>query len=95
MTKNVSNAASLSLAPKTSTLLSIPLPQSQLPGNLITVALEFSESGSVPIGTAVRLAKAHFPIEAWPKSKECPFPTVNDDNYKVQHFKLIMHACSQ
>ena len=83
VTKSVYNSTSLSIAPKSSTLLSIPLTVRQLPGNLVTVALEFSESGSVPIGTGMRLGKAYFPIEAWPKSKECPFPTINDDNYKV------------
>ena len=83
MTQRVSNQRSLSIAPLSSTLLSIQLPKRQSPGNLVTVALEFLESGSVSVGTGVRLAKTHFPIESWPKSDECPFPTINDDNYKV------------
>lgn len=83
MTKNVMNPKSLSVAAKTSTLLSIPLSKPSSPGDLVTVALEFSESGSVPVGTGVRLLKTYFPIESWPKSDECPFPTVKDDNYKV------------
>jgi desulfoferrodoxin (superoxide reductase-like protein) len=82
MTTKVTNQASLSIPPQSSTLLSIPLPQRQYPGNLVTVALIFAESGSVPIGNGVRLAKTHFPIESWPKSFECPFPTVKDDNYQ-------------
>ena len=82
-TSQVKNTASLSIAPKTSTLLSIPLTSIQYPGNLITVALEFADTGSVAVGNGVRLAKSHFPIESWPKSHECPFPTVMDDNYQV------------
>ena len=95
MTKQVSNASSLSVAPLSSTLLAIPLSRPLSPGSLATVALVFAESGSVPIGTGVRLAKAHFPIESWPKSKECPLPTINDDNYKVDNkSKLILIFCT-
>lgn len=83
VTAKVANSASLSIAPKTSTLLSIPLSSSQGPGYLVTVALLFAENDAIPIANGVRLAKTHFPIESWPKSHECPFPTVMDANYKV------------
>jgi hypothetical protein len=43
----------------------------------------YAESGSVPSVAGGRLAKTHFPIESWPKSHECPYPTIKDDNYKV------------
>ena len=83
MTDKVSNKKSLSIASHTSTLLSMPLPHRQYPGNLVTVVILFAESGAIPAVGGVRLAKTHFPIESWPKSHECPFPTINDDNYKV------------
>lgn len=83
MTANVTNKLSLSLPPLTSTLLTLPLPSPLSPGSLVTVVLQFSEQGAAEGVAGVRLAKTYFPIEAWPKSHECPFPTVNDKNYQV------------
>ena len=54
------------------------------PGNLYTVVLQYAETGAGESVAGGRVAKTHFPIESWPKSHECPFPTVNDDNYKVR-----------
>ena len=90
MTAKVSNRASLSAAPLSSTLLSIPLSARQFPGNLVTVVLLYSESGAMHSAAGVRLAKTHFPIESWPKSKECPFPKVNDANYKVYTYVVLV-----
>lgn len=56
----------------------------------MTVAIEFADPGSVAIGNGVRLAKTYFPIESWPKSYECPFPTVKDDNYQVMCNILLL-----
>ena len=64
-------------------MLTLPLTTVVEPGHLYTVVLVYAESGSVPSVAGGRLAKPHFPIEAWPKSSECPYPTVNDHNYKV------------
>lgn len=89
-TNDVSNKGSLSIASKASTLIVVPLSPALKPGNLATVVLEFQESDP-PLGTGLRVGKAHFPIEAYPKSHECPFPTVKDDNYKV-YVNLI--ACA-
>ena len=83
MTSNVTNKQSLSLPPLTSTLLTIPLHSSLFPGSLVTVVLQYAESGAAESVAGCRVAKSHFPIEAWPKSAECPFPTVNTKNYEV------------
>ena len=83
MTSSVSNKQSLTVTPGSSTLLVIPLQKIQLPGNLFTVVLQYAEGGAPESAAGGRLMRTHFPIEAWPKSSECPFPTVNDDNYKV------------
>ena len=83
MTANVTNKDSLSLPPLTATLLTLPLSSALFPGSLVTVVLQFSEEGAAEGVAGVRVAKTHFPIEAWPKSHECPFPTVNDKNYEV------------
>ena len=81
-TNDITNKASLSVPAKSSTLLTVPLSPALKPGSLVTVVLEFQGSDP-PLGTGLRIGKAHFPIEAYPKSHECPFPTVKDDNYKV------------
>ena len=83
VTGSVVNKLSLVIPPLSSTMLTIPMNSSLGPGNLYTVVLIYSESGSIPSVAGGRLAKAHFPIEAWPKSHECPYPTIEDDNYKV------------
>ena len=83
MTANITNKNSLSLPPDTSTLLTLPLSTRLTPGSLVTAVLQYAEGGSAESVAGVRVAKAYFPIEAWPKSHECPFPTVNDTNYKV------------
>ena len=83
MTSSVTNNQSLSVPPLSSTLLTIPLAQQQLPGNLFTVVLQYANPGTPESVAGGRVTKAHFPIESWPKSYECPFPTVNDGNYKV------------
>ena len=67
-----------------STLLTISLNIPVSPGNLYTVVLQYAETGAGESVAGGRVAKTHFPIESWPKSHECPFPTVNDDNYKVR-----------
>ena len=90
MTAKVRNRASFSVAPLSSTLLGIPLSTRQFPGNLVTVVLLYSESGAMHSAAGVRLAKTHFPIESWPKSKECPFPKVNDANYKVYTYVVLV-----
>lgn len=94
-TNDVSNKGSLSIASKASTLIAVPLSPALKPGNLVTVVLEFQESDP-PLGTGLRVGKTHFPIEAYPKSHECPFPTVKDDNYKVckSNCLCITHASS-
>ena len=83
MTGSVVNNMSLSVPPLSSTMLTIPLSTPVAPGNLYTVVLQYAESGAGESVAGGRLAKTHFPIESWPKSHECPFPTVNDHNYKV------------
>lgn len=47
------------------------------------MVLQYADPGTPESVAGGRVAKAHFPIESWPKSHECPFPTVNDGNYKV------------
>ena len=66
-----------------STMLTVPVNSSLGPGHLYTVVLVYAEASSVPSVAGGRLAKTHFPIESWPKSHECPYPTIMDDNYKV------------
>ena len=83
VTASVANKLSLSVPPLSSTLLSVPLRVPVSPGNLYTVVLQYAEGGAVESVAGGRLGKTHFPIEAWPKSHECPFPTVEDKNYKV------------
>ncbi len=83
LTTSVLNKQSLTVPPMSSTMLTISLKYPLGPGNLYTVVLLYAETGSIPSVAGGRLAKTYFPIEAWPKSHECPFPTVNDDNYKV------------
>ena len=86
VTGSVVNSMSLSVPPLSSTMLTIPLSTPVAPGNLYTVVLQYAESGAGESVAGGRLAKTHFPIESWPKSHECPFPTVNDNNYQVcQH----------
>ena len=91
MTGTVSNKQSLSVPPDSSTLIVIPLTQLQAAGNLYTVVLQYAESGVPESVAGGRLLKAHFPIESWPKSSECPFPTINDDNFKVFTFIFDQH----
>lgn len=83
VTSSVSNKQSLTVPPMSSTMLTLPLKSSVGPGNLYTVVLTYAESGSVPSAAGGRFAKTYFPIESWPKSHECPFPTIEDTNYKV------------
>lgn len=83
VTSSVVNQLSLVVPPKSSTMLTVPLSPSLGPGQLYTVVLMYAENGSIPSVAGGRLAKAHFPIESWPKSNECPYPTISDDNYKV------------
>ena len=82
-TANVTNKQSLTVPPLTSTMLTLPLNRSMTPGNLFTVVLQYEESGAVESVAGGRVAKTHFPIESWPKSFECPFPTVKDEDYQV------------
>lgn len=82
VTANVSNKQSLTVPPLSSTMLTVGLLAPVTPGNLYTVVLQYAESGAAESVAGGRVAKTHFPIEAWPKSKECPFPTVKDNNYK-------------
>ena len=84
VTSHVVNKLSLVVPPASSTMLTVPVTSPLGAGNLYTVVLMYAESGAVPSVAGGRLAKPHFPIEAWPKSNECPFPTINDKNYKVQ-----------
>ena len=88
VTANVSNKQSLTVPPLSSTMLTVGLLAPVTPGNLYTVVLQYAESGAAESVAGGRVAKTHFPIEAWPKSKECPFPTVKDNNYKVIVYKL-------
>ncbi|KAA0150435.1 hypothetical protein FNF29_05238 [Cafeteria roenbergensis] len=54
-----------------------PLP----PGAVVTVKVAFAD-GTAAIAGARRLVE-FFPVETWPKSSECPYPTVNDTNYAI------------
>ena len=83
VTSSVVNKLSLTVPSMSSTMLTVPVNSSLGPGHLYTVVLIYAESGSIPSVAGGRLAKTHFPIEAWPKSHECPYPTIKDDNYKV------------
>ena len=83
VTSSVVNKLSLVVPPMSSTMLTVPVNSSLGPGHLYTVVLVYAETGSVPSVAGGRLAKTHFPIESWPKSHECPYPTIMDDNYKV------------
>ena len=83
VTTSIVNTLSLVVPPMSSTMLTVPLSSQLGPGQLYTVVLIYAEPGSVPSVAGGRLAKTHFPIEAWPKSHECPYPTIKDDNYKV------------
>lgn len=83
VTSSVVNKLSLTVPPMSSTMLTIPANALLGPGCLYTVVLIYAEAGSIPSVAGGRLAKTHFPIEAWPKSDECPYPTINDKNYKV------------
>ena len=91
VTGSVVNKLSLTVPSMSSTMLTVPVNSSLGPGHLYTVVLMYAESGSVPSVAGGRLAKTHFPIEAWPKSHECPYPTIKDDNYKVHVIKLANH----
>ena len=82
MTSRVKNNASLSIPPRTAVLVEIPLLARVLPGSMFTVAVVFAEKDNLVSVAAGRVAKTHFPIESWPKSDECPYPTINDSNYE-------------
>ena len=86
VTSSVVNNLSLVVPPMSSTMLTVPFKSSLGPGSLYTVVLIYAEVGSIPSVAGGRLAKTHFPIESWPKSSECPYPTVNDKNYKVRYW---------
>lgn len=81
LTIMVVNNASLTVASLSAVMLEIPLKTSLSRGSLMTAVVIYKESGAVPSVAGVRVAVPHFPIESWPKSDECPFPTMNDDNY--------------
>lgn len=83
VTSSVVNKLSLVVPPKSSTMLTVPVNSTLGPGSLYTVVLMYAEVGSIASVAGGRLAKTHFPIESWPKSNECPYPTVKDENYKV------------
>lgn len=34
-----------------------------------------------PIGYGTRIIRGIFPLECWPSSSDCPFPTINNTNY--------------
>ena len=89
VTSNVTNRQSLSIPPFSSNLISIPLKAPVVPGSLYTVVLQYADQGAAESVAGGRLGKTHYPIEAWPKSHECPFPTVEDDNYKV-HIRVLV-----
>ena len=88
---SVSNNQSLTVPPQSSTMLTNPLKSLLGPGSLYTVVLLYNEAGAVPSVAGGRLAKIYFPIESWLKSHKCPFPTINDDNYKVSAFTVLAH----
>ena len=92
VTSSVVNNLSLVVPPMSSTMLTVPFKSSLGPGSLYTVVLIYAEAGSIPNVAGGRLAKTHFPIESWPKSSECPYPTVNDKNYKVHYcYNIILY----
>lgn len=83
VTVMVSNKASLSVSSQSAVMLEIPVQAYNLSrGSLMTVVVTYKESGSIPSVAGSRVAVPHFPIESWPKSDECPFPTMNDKNYE-------------
>jgi hypothetical protein len=51
------------------------------PGSALTARVQFDD-GTVAVA-GIRRQKEFFPMETWPKSSECPYPTVNDTNYRI------------
>ena len=89
VTRDIQNNLSLSLPPQTTTLITVPLSTLLTPGSLYTVVLQYVENDAAESVAGGRIPKAHFPIESWPKSSECPFPTINDSNFEV-----LFNACN-
>lgn len=83
VTANITNKLSDVVPSQSSVMLTLPLESPLTPGSFYTVVLQYQEAGAAESVAGGRLAKTHFPIESWPKSHECPFPTINDDNYQV------------
>lgn len=52
------------------------------PGQLWTVVVDYAEAGTVPSVGGARLQKPYFPIETWPRSSDCPYPTINNATYE-------------
>ena len=75
-------SASLTIGPyPASVLLQIPLATPAQSGQLWTVVVSYAEQGSVPSVGGGRHMKTFFPIESWPHSTDCPYPTINTTNY--------------
>ena len=81
VTRMVVNNVSLVIAPLSAVMLEIPLKTNLSRGSPMTVVI-YKESEAAPSVAGSWVAVPHFPIESWPKSDECPFPTMNDANYQ-------------
>jgi hypothetical protein len=59
----------------------VPLSSPLSSGTLWTVVITYT-GGIPPTVGGGRVIKPHFPVEHWPKSTDCPYPGINDKNYK-------------
>ena len=64
-----------------SVLLQIPLSTPAQSGQLWTVVVSYAEQGSLASVGGGRHMKTFFPIESWPHSVDCPYPTINTSKY--------------
>ncbi len=73
--------ATPTLAPGASAMIEVPLCTPTSVGDAWTVAVTFDDATEAVAGGRVTMPL--WPIESWPNDSDCPFPGVNDANFKL------------
>ncbi|MFO7736276.1 MAG: hypothetical protein R6W70_08715, partial [bacterium] len=68
------------LLPEQTALWTVPLCEPAEIGSAWTVTVEFNNAD--PTTSVGRIIKPFYPVESWPKTSNCPFPGVNDENFQ-------------
>jgi hypothetical protein len=66
--------ANRDLRPGDTALITVPLCTQAAPGDPWTVVVDVDDDTTPPAVAGGRVLPSFFPLEAWPKSSECPFP---------------------